>query len=294
MITVPSNLLRRHNKLLSHRGRGFGHPEATIDAVRQSLKSGIRYLELDTRVDVDKVIYCYHHSRLLTRIGLPLFRDLAGDVIARKGVFRLDEVLDAVTKVIAPDQKLCLDIKDYGFEQSHVELVEHYGLAANTVFVSWIPQTLRRLHEISRAFPLILCHINLQFLRVGSGLIERLLGEMQVRLFDFILLGPRALTRVLAHTVGFQHGLLCAELPEPYIDILQDSGGGICVPCFCICDRLDAWCVSHGLSQWVFTVNNETRYGQLVDRKAIDVVFTDDPVRIALRHTPHLMSSAHD
>lgn len=51
-----------------------------------------------------------------------MLSDLAGDVIARKGYTRLDEVLDTVAKVIAPDQKLCLDIKDYGFEQDHVEL----------------------------------------------------------------------------------------------------------------------------------------------------------------------------
>lgn len=91
------------------RGRGFGYPEATLEAARQSLKNGVRYLELDTRVDIDKVIYCYHHSRLLTQTGLPLLRDLTGDVVARKGVLRLDEVLDAVAKVIAPDQRLCLN-----------------------------------------------------------------------------------------------------------------------------------------------------------------------------------------
>jgi glycerophosphoryl diester phosphodiesterase len=290
-MTVSANLLRSHDKLLSHRGRGFGYPEATLEAVRQSLKSGIRYLELDTRVDSDKVIYCYHHSRLLTWTGLPLLRDLAGDVVAREGILRLDEALDAVAKVIAPDQRLCLDIKDCGFEQDHVDLVEHYDLAGNTVFISWIPQTLQRLHEISSIFPLILGHINLQFLRIGSDLVERLIGERELRLFDFILLGPRSLTRTMAHTVGFQHGLLCAELPEPYIRLLQDSGGGICVPHICLCDRLDAWCVSHHLRQWVFTVNNETRYGQLVDRKAIDVVFTDDPIGIALRYVPCHVSS---
>lgn len=293
-MAVPASLLRSHDKLLSHRGRGFGYPEATLEAARQSLNNGIRYLELDTRVDADKVIYCYHHSRLLTWTGLPLLRDLRGDVLARKGVLRLDEVLDTVAKVITPDQRLCLDIKDYGFEQNHVELVEHYGLATNTVFVSWIPQTLQRLHEISRTFPLILGHINLQFLRVGSGLVERFFGEREIRLFDFILLGPRSLTRALAHTVGFQHGLLCAELPERYIQILQGSGGGICVPYFCVCDRLDAWCASHRLRQWVFTVNNETRYGQLVHRKAVDVVFTDDPIRMVLRYTPRHMRSDHD
>lgn len=286
--------LRSHNKLLSHRGRGFGYPEATLEAVRQSLKRGIHYLELDTRVDADKVIYCYHHPRLLTRTGLPLLSGLAGEVVARKGILRLDEALDAVAKVIAPDQKLCLDIKDYGFEESHIELVEHYGLAANTVFLSWIPQTLQRLHEISRTFPLILAHINLQFLRVGSGLIERLFDGREIRLFDFILLGPSPLTRALAHTIGFQHGLLCAELPESYIRILQDSGGGICVPYLCVCDRLDAWCMSRHLRQWVFTINNKSRYDQLVDRQAIDVVFTDDPIRMTLGYAPYNARREHE
>lgn len=291
---IPANLLRSHDKLLSHRGRGFGYPEATLEAIRQSLKSGIRYLELDTRVDSDKVIYCYHHSRVLTWLGLPLLRHLAGNAVARRGILRLDEALDAVAKVIAPDQRLCLDIKDYGFEQDHLELVDHYGLVCNTMFISWIPQTLQRLHEISSTSPLILGHINLQFLQTGSDLVERLIGERELRIFDFILLGSRSFLRTPAHTIGFQHGLLCAQLPEPYIQLLQDSRGGICVPYISLCDRLDAWCVSHHLRQWVFTVNNETRYRQLVDRKAIDVVFSDDPIGMAVRHVSRHTSSGHD
>src|SRR5271165_3623970 len=66
-------------KLLSHRGRGFGYPEATVEAARAALRSGVRYLELDTRVDADGVIRARHGARIRTAFGLTALHDLPAE-----------------------------------------------------------------------------------------------------------------------------------------------------------------------------------------------------------------------
>jgi glycerophosphoryl diester phosphodiesterase len=285
-MVVPFESFRTHDKLLSHRGRGFGYPEASLEAIRLAMTSGVRYLELDTRVDTDCILRCHHHARVLTSTGSCLLRDIPKDSADALGIARLDQVLGLVAEVIERDQWLCLDIKDYGFETDHIRLIEDYGLSSNTIFISWIPQTLKRLNELSETYPLILSHINLQFIGVGAKLLERLFDRREIRLFDYILMGPKSMLRPLAHKVGFQHGLIGANLPDSYIQMLRNSGGGICVPCYCLCEKLDTWCETHRLRQWVFTVNDNIQYRRLIARKAIDVVFSDDPRSVASTNHP--------
>jgi glycerophosphoryl diester phosphodiesterase len=287
--TVPppeSGGLSNCEKLLSHRGRGFGYSEATPEAVRAALESGIRYLEFDTRVGADGVIHVRHGTRIRARLALLHVRAVSEQGLAMHGVARLADLLKVAAEIIDKKQTICLDIKDFGFEREHVELVEQFGLGDQTVFVSWIPQALARLRTIAPKFPLILSHINLRFLRFGADMVDVVLAARELRIFDYIVLGPRAIDQPLRHQVGFQHAVLARNIPDHFVRLLSQSGGGICVPRFCVCDELDDWCLRHSLGQWVFTANDADTYERLRKRRAVQVIFSDDPLHVAGERIP--------
>jgi len=287
---IGSGDLSKCAKLLSHRGRGFGYSEATPEAVRAALESGIRYLEFDTRVASDGAIYARHGARIRARLTLPHVRAASEEALAMRGVAKLADLLGVAREILDKSQTICLDIKDFGFERAHVELVEQFGLGEQTVFVSWIPHALARLRMIAPKYPLILSHINLRFLRFGADLVDTFLSARELRILDYVLLGPRAIDRPLRHTAGFQHAVVARSLPEHYIRLLSESGGGISVPIYCVCDELDDWCTRNSLRQWVFTANDADTYERLNKRRAIEVIFSDDPLHVVSKHPPEISS----
>lgn len=291
MATIPPvepGGLRGFPKLLSHRGRGFGYGEATPEAVRAALQSGINYLEFDARVAADGVIYVHHGTRIFTGRYMPNVSAMSEAELTSGHVAKLADLLAVAAATLDNSQKICIDIKDFGFEDQHVALVEQFGLQAQTIFVSWIPQALARLHAIAPSYPLIFSHLNVRFLSFGAELVEAVLAEREIRVLDYVLLGPRAIDRPLRHRVGFQHAIVGRSLPDHYIRLLSASGGGICVPTYSVCDELDSWCTRHSLQQWVFTANHAATYKKLCKRAAVQVIFSDDPLRIARESAPDI------
>jgi glycerophosphoryl diester phosphodiesterase len=276
---VDDRWIRNRAKLLSHRGRGFGFAEATPEAVRQALRSGIGYVEFDTRVARGGMIHVRHGTRIVTSRGAPNMRTFSDLALEALGVARLADLLKVAAETIDPSQHICIDIKDFGYEREHLDLVEQFSLGSQTIFVSWIPQSLAAIHAIAPTYPLILSYLNLLFLPLGADPIEAMLADRELRLFDYIVLGPRAAERPLRHTTGFQHALVSRSLSGPMCDILRASNGGICVPTWCVCDELDAWCARRSLRQWVFTANNVRTYERLRNRPGVEVIFSDDPLR---------------
>jgi len=277
---VEERWIKSRAKLLSHRGRGFGYAEATPEAVRQALRSGIGYTEFDTRVSRDGMIHVRHGSRVVTSRGIPNMKTFSNAALETIGVARLADLLKVAAETIGPSQHICIDIKDFGHEREHINLVEQFSLGSQTIFVSWIPQSLAAIHAIAPAYPLILSYLNLLCLPFGATLIESILADRELRVFDYIVLGSRAAERPLLHTTGFQHALVSRSLPVSMIKILRDSNGGICIPTWCVCDELDAWCARQSLRQWVFTANNVKTYERLRKRPEIEIIFSDDPLRV--------------
>lgn len=270
-----------NTKLLSHRARGFGHAESSYAAIKAALMSGVPYLELDTRVNSEGKLYCYHHSRINIGAALKRLQDTSGEELNRKHVASLESVLQLAHEYMQPFQKLCIDIKDFGFEQQHLGLVNQYELMANTVFVSWIPQSLVALHRLAPGCALILSHINLAFSPLLTSIARAILGNKEIRLLDFVVMAESGAYKALKHRVGFQHGLIVDYLHEDLVDILKASGGGICVPKFSLNERLDHWCQENNLQQWVFTVNERKVFHDLSDKPSINVIFTDKPYQVA-------------
>jgi len=269
-----------NTKLLSHRARGFGYAESSYSAIKAALISGIPYLELDTRVNGEGIIYCYHHSRIRIGAAIKRTRNATADDFSRKHVSHLESVLQLIKEHIQPLQKLCIDIKDFGFEQQHLELVANYELMSQTVFISWIPQTLVALHRLAPDCTLIFSHINLAFSPLLAALANGLIGRKEIGLLDFVVMGQQGISSELKHQVGFQHSVFADYLPNELVDILRSCGGGICVPKFSLSDRLDDWCRENNLQQWVFTTNEANEFHELNGRTSVNVIFTDKPHKV--------------
>ncbi len=274
-------------KLLSHRLRGFGQPENTGAAMQAACRAGIRYLEIDTRVSQDGSIYVRHNpwtsllrSFSIRPITAPNLEDFSR--AERSELFRLEEALRLFSSCSNASQKLCIDIKDHGFEDLHLELVRQAGLEERIYFVSWIPQTILRLHLLGTTSPLVLSYCELgQFGWLGTTM-ERILADRCGRFGWFVIIGRNRFADPLgplAH--GFQHGLFCAGLPTTLVDVLRNSCGGICVHRHLVNRELIRSCADLDLQLWTFSVRTMAGFARYARQSGVDVVFCDRAEAIA-------------
>lgn len=269
-------------KLLSHRLRGFGNLEHSHAALLGACTSAVRYLEIDTRVSRDGQVYV-HHNPSTGRHVRPGAR-FAGSNAAELELLRysdgasllsLADTLARFRRHAGRDQKLCIDLKDHGFEEVHLQLVRDAGLEERVCFISWIPQSLLRLAELGTRSPLILSHCNLlAWGSLGRPLVS-LLRNRVLRFGHYVLIGAdRATSDLGAFAHGFQHAVLCRELPEPLLGALR--GGGICVHRSLLGRALVDYCRENRLQLWLFSVKTVGDYLRYAEHPGVDVVFSDD------------------
>lgn len=270
-------------KLLSHRLRGFAPFEHSPAALAAACAESIKYLEVDTRVTLDGSIVVYHNPKLgpdTSGTGLiaGITRDRLQTITFADGqpLLGLDQLLDYFSSHAKPDTLLCLDIKDCGYENEHLEAVRQAGLEPRVIFISWIPQTLRRLADLGARSPLILSHLNLASWGLAGAVLERILARRRLRLDRYVLFGKSRTSEplgMLSH--GFQHALVCRSLPDDLTAILTRSGGGVCVPVWLVSGRLIRYCRSLRLHLWVYSVNAAGPFRRYAAMEGIDVVFCD-------------------
>lgn len=271
-------------KLLSHRLRGFGAYEHSPSALVEACKSGVAYLEVDTRVSSDGVIFIYHDPKLGDDVGRSGSIATMHSVQLRKVTFvdgqplmDLEQLLGTFSKCGHAGAMLCLDIKDLGFEQAHLDAVRRFGLESRVVFVSWIPQVLRQLAAMGARCPLILSHLNVTALGTMGRVAERTTRQAMLRAGHFVLLGrDRTADGLGGLTHGFQHALVCCELPLDLRTVLSDSGGGVAIPIQLVSNGLRTYCVSQKLKLWVFSVRTVAGFAKYAGMPGVDVVFSDN------------------
>ena len=278
-------------KLLSHRLRGFGEYENSPTALAAACRSATPYLEIDTRVTRDGAIFvCHdpvtgHDTTGRVRIGTAS-RAEAAKVRFRNGepLLSLQDALDVFRGRRRDSQRLCIDIKDFGFEAAHLDLVRSRGLEAHVVFVSWIPWTIVRLKQLGTTAPLVLSHVNLLD-RPLAGWIATRFTRWRLRMGHHLVYGSGCAVRPrtdLGH--GYQHVLVCARLPDDLLSALRSGNGALCVHRSLAGPRLRAYCRDAGIGLWVFSVGDALRYARWAAADGIDVVFCDDaPAAIRAR-----------
>jgi glycerophosphoryl diester phosphodiesterase len=278
-MTEPSPL----EKLLSHRLRGFGSSEHTVSALRAACGSAARFLEVDVRASQDGEMFLWHdaHTGRLAEINLAFANTPARQLAHVRypngdAILSLREALQIFSAQAGERQILCIDIKDYGFEERILQMVREAQLERQVCFISWIPQTLLRLHELGTAAPLVLSCCNVLDLGPVGTIMDSLLANARLRLGWIVALGHnKAVAELGSLTRGFQHGLVCRRIPESLLPALTSTRGGICVHRRLAGPRLIEYCQTTRLQLWVFSAATTEEY--LEDaRPGIDVVFCDD------------------
>ena len=281
-------------KLLSHRLRGFGSWEHTRSALEAACGSEARFLEVDVRASRDGEMFLWHdaHTGKLADINLTFATTAANDLVQVRypngdAILSLGDALEIFSARAGGGQVFCIDIKDYGFEEKYLEMVRAAELESRVCFISWIPQTLLRLHELGTIAPLVLSCCNLLQLGLIGRILDALVANLRLRVGWIVFLGRnKAASGLGSLSHGFQHGFFCRRLPEPLLTVLQSSRGGICVQRRLAGARLIGYCRETRLQLWVFSARTIEEY--LDDaRPGIDVVFCDDAPAVinAVRQT---------
>jgi glycerophosphoryl diester phosphodiesterase len=275
-------------KLLSHRLRGYAKREQSPQSLQAIGVHEVAYIELDTRVDRDGTIYIHHSPAFIDASGRRrLLAQTTGGEIARLigtagELATLRQAVEAFARSGRREQKLCLDIKDIGFEKGHLELVRETGIEARTIFVSWAPQVLLNLRRIGCAAPLILSCWHLARLQWLGRLVSGMLRRSAFQLGHFVVLGSERVADGLPGlAIGFQYALVTDALPDVLIDLLAHSGGGICIHTTMLGRPVIEMCRAYGLQLWVFSAGNTDEFVRLAGQSGVDVVFCDDVPTVA-------------
>ena len=271
------------SKLISHRLRGFGRYENCRSALRRACASTVPCLEIDTRVAADGRIFVYHDPRGRRSLsGRPHIARVPGESVREtrylsgETMLELDEALHIFLGRRVHDQRLCIDIKDCGFEAEHVRLVDRFGLAGRTSWLSWVPSSLERLHRLGATGPLVLAHCNLMRLSAMGHWLHGALAQVDVRLLHLVLRGVGRAPSMPGNAHGFQHGLVCTRLPADVERLLARSGGGICVHRSLVSHRLAQYCRDAGLQLWVYRVATAGGYVRFAANDAVNGIICDD------------------
>ena len=270
-------------KILTHRLRGFSEIENTFAALRKACTSGVKYLELDIRVSKDGNPYVYHDPNTGQDVGAKVQICETDSTELNKlryangeGLLTLEQTLEYFSTHGGAYQKLAIDIKDYGYEDILLQMVESHGLTDKIVWVSWMPHSLIRFHELGSKIPLILSHVNISKYAIFGDVISLLFSKMLIKRSSNVVFGGQRINVPLGkYSQGYLHALVGTRLPVKLRNILQENGGGICVHSSNLCARLFSYCRKSGLELWVFGLPTAVEYLEALSNPSIDVAFCE-------------------
>lgn len=191
----------------------------------------------------------------------------------------LTEALDFYAEEVrhGNPQILCLDIKDYGMEAQLLEMVRARDLEDHIIFVSWIPQSLTDLAKLGARTPLFFSHLNISCLGEMGRQFATSCANSEIEIGHLAFMGATSSLEELAPSLqrDHQHGWLMYRLPQPLMETLAQSKGGICVPTFSVNETLLDECRENGLRLWVFSAKTPKQYTKFASMDEIDGVFYD-------------------
>lgn len=164
---------------IAHRGASGHAPEATLPAFEKAVAAGADYLELDIQMSRDGHLVAIHDTELDRTtdgsgpVGARTLAELraldAGSWFNERYPERADPAfaglrlltLDAILERFGPQRRYYIETKSPerypGVERALVRTVEAHGLVerGNVVLQSFSETSLRRLHELNPAIPLV-------------------------------------------------------------------------------------------------------------------------------------------
>jgi len=300
---VASEATRR-TRLLSHRLRGFGPVEGSLKNLEAALQAGVRLIEIDTRHTCDSQIVIYHppclgaltdRRGIVSAMTLEEIREARFKCDPGVGVATLDEFLARLAG--EEEVELWIDVKDYGLEGEYVRRIRELGLTDRVRLISWIPQTLLRVHTLAPEVHLGLSHFCLERYAWLHACLRTFAGWTGFRskpLFrkrdrghwsDALAVVPhfwplehKGLCE-LPHEFweGFNHTLLSPCLPDGLLlKVLQASDGMVGMFPHQVSRRLLRRAHELKLGIYVYSISSKGKFNRYVRSRPVDVVFCND------------------
>ncbi len=265
-------------KLLSHRFRGYAPVEHTFSGFYEAAKSSVKYFEIDTRASKDGVLYVFHDPYIQGHL-FPQEESSVIDSIKINGgerIPRLDAALGIFSEKFSPDTVFCLDVKDIGLEKEHIRLIKKHGLEKQTAIVSWCALSLMNFSREGFSAPLFLSHQSL-FAYGLRGRLTEFFAQNRIKVKKYNVLTGRNVFESVPRELyqGYFHSLRCRTLPDKLMQVIQKSGGGVCVAKNLVCPELISYCTENGLKLWVYSVNEIGSYRRFAAMDGVDMIFSD-------------------
>ena len=138
---------------IGHRGARAYAPENTLTSFKKALEIGVDAVELDVRKTKDNQLVVIHDADVKrTTDGEGLVSELTLEQIkgfsAADGekIPTLQEALDFLDKKV----KVFIELKETGFEEQVLQLVNERGLEKNVVIVSFLEDALRKVRALDK------------------------------------------------------------------------------------------------------------------------------------------------
>ena len=270
--------LLSNKKYLSHRLNGFDTVESSLDALKKAILSNAPYLEIDTRVSNDGVIYVCHDDTISNgtkTLSISKNDSSKIDFFIQKHSLKII-TLNALLKLFSTrkhkSQRLMIDIKDYGYEPQHFNLVKKHNLNKHIFWVSWIPQTLLKMDKLDPQTPKILSFIpvNDVFTPITKNVSIKKIPFTPIVLIgrDYYKSDLKSLGR------GYQHAYLTYELNQELLTLLSKNGGGVCISKNLLTAKQLEFNKTNGLKTAVFSAEDRREYKKL-SKLGVDIVFCD-------------------
>ena len=262
----------RLEQLISHRFRGFAPHENTLAGFEAALDFGVKILEFDIRVAKCGTPIIYHDEYALDKTERKhhLADLFSSSFEALGGTFShmptADELFAKAASHHNNSAQLLIDIKDLGFEIEIDALVHIYGLQDRVTYVSWIPEVLYRLHEISPNIPKCLSH----WCQSPS---------QSVRALHYISQSDDGL--IPRNPVPFLHGqrrgwFVQSGLKGEMLDLLKASRGSVCVPQNMLSRELTDYYHTNDIAVSAFSFTDWPAIHAHQEQFGTDLFFIDD------------------
>lgn len=140
---------------ISHRLRGFDRHDATAAGLSKAIAARVPAIEIDLRLTKDKQFIINHDA------WLPASRALIRDFTLRELQSRSPGLLPfaaLIPHILQSSLQLFIDCKEYGYENELLQCISNAGIANRCTIVSWLPETLLKIHALAPAFPLCFSH----------------------------------------------------------------------------------------------------------------------------------------
>lgn len=268
MTTHPINM----DMLISHRFRGFAPYENTLVGFKAALSFGVLLLEFDVRVAACGTPMIYHDEQAKDAQGQrQVLSDYKASEYAKLGgtfahMPTLEALLDAAQAHTNQDARLLIDIKDLGFEEAIHALVMERRLQSRTVYVSWLPDVLYRLHKMAPQIPKYFSHWCLSEA-------TKTVKNHQIHVSKDGNIPPTSSEYIIGAVSGWA---VTAPLQGEMLAMLTQSTGGVCVPQYMLTRALSDYYHRHNLFVSTFGYTQMEKITAHKSTLDVDMYFVDN------------------